>query len=465
MIQFSRSTWLSFKRAEEVNLHMQRWHSKGRSIHRVSFGNTTRNKTEERRLRHVLNLRRLFGNDRKVFNSALQEDGYELSVGQCTSVIDRILEVIVLRYPRSDERRVLKRVERALDYNGQVTIDQILLKLELLDSISPKLGWKVFCRYPEEFVDEDAHELWGIMTAILLTTGFSSDSIASLLTRHPCIFANIVRDPDNLKNLFQWLAKLKIHDEDVLRVINRFPLILQTSVESTLQPRLLFIQDALQMRLDQIVPGIVRHPELLSVESAWLQERIHCYQELGLSIADSRNLFTSQPAAFAVDVKNYLIPMARLLRDYLECDDELFMTLCVKSGLLSRSISTVRERINTWLDMGFSKEELRISLKRFPRFLLYPISDQKYQAKLQFLQDVMDIPITSLKTFPQYLSYSLENRIAPRVLVVKQLTGKCPRMSTLAQSDKAFAKTYGLDPSYVLREMKAIQDNWVKNNK
>lgn len=415
-------------------------------------------------MRRVVSLRRVFENKSQISNNALQEDGYGQGVGQCTSVIDRILEIIVLRYPRSDERRVLKRVERALDYNEQVTIDQILLKLELLDSISPKLGWKVFCRYPEEFVDEDAHELWGIMTAILLTTGFSPDSIASLLTRHPCIFANIVRDPDNLKNLFQWLAKLKIQDENVLRVINRFPLILQTSVESILQPRFLFIQEIFEMQLDEIIPGIVRHPELLSVESAWLQERIDCYKELGLSIGDLRNLFTSQPAAFAVDIDNYLIPMARLFREYLECDDELFVTLCVKSGLLSRSISTVRDRINTWLDMGFSKEELKVSLKRFPRFLLYPISDPKYQAKLEFLQHVMGIPITSLKTFPQYLSYSLEKRIAPRVLIVKQLTGKCPRMSTLAQSDKAFAQTYGLD-FHALKEMKSIQTDWVKDNK
>jgi len=452
---------LSFWRAEKGNLHKTVWDT---SSAQVSFGGS-RSRTDQSRAQHAVCLRRVFGSDGQSCNDALEEDGCELSVGQCTSVIDRILEVFVLRYPRSDERRVLKRVERAVDYNDQVTIDQILLKLELLDSISPKLGWKVFCRYPEEFVDQDSHELWGIMTAILLTTGFSPESIASLLTRHPCIFANIVRDPDNLKNLFQWLAKLDIRDEDVLRLINRFPLILQTSVENTLQPRFMFIQESLKMQLDQIVPGIVRHPELLSVESAWLRERIDCYQELGLSAGDLRNLFTSQPAAFAVDVNNYLIPMARLLRDYLECDQELFVTLCVKSGLLSRSISTVRDRINIWLDMGFSKAELRVSLKRFPRFLLYPISDPKYQAKLEFLQHVMDIPITSLKTFPQYLSYSLEKRIAPRVLVVKQLTGKSPRMSSLAQSDKAFAQTYGLDPSYMLREMKVTQDDWIKNNK
>lgn len=402
--------------------------------------------------------------------------------------VDEFARVLVERYPGSRLDRVKPRVFRALsrwheqrqrmvrvhergareEVQGPRARDEsLLLKLDLLDSISYKLGWKVFYRYPEEFAHEDAYDLWCIMTAILFTTGFSPESISMLLSRHPCLFASTVRDPDNIKTLFEWIQKLQILDTDSLRIINRFPLILQTPVNDVLKPRFAYLSARLDISQEQTIAGIVRHPELLSVDSNWIQERIDFYVDHGLSLDDLGALFVSQPAAFAVGIDNYLVPMIAFLEDDLQCDGRLLASLLVKSGMLSRSVNTMRSRAHMWMSLGLTKEQVRGALRKFPRFLLYPVSDPKYVAKLTFLREEMNLPLSTVASFPQYMSYSLEKRIAPRVLITKALTGQIPKINTLAMTEKSYLKANGLDVAQFQAAAKFVAETakgsfWIK---
>ena len=364
-----------------------------------------------------------------------------------------VIDAVQQRYPRGiGNKSTLKdRVERAYavvieSQFGMVNVvEEFESRLELLDSISHMLGWKVLCRYPEEFAHKDAYDLWCIMTALLFTTGFSPQAISVLLSKHPSLFAYAVRAPDLLKSLSEWLKnEIELGDADALRIINRFPLILQTSVE-VLEPRVQYLVSALDCSRKEVVRSIVRHPELLSVSSNWIQERIDFYRSLGVERIEMRRLFKDQPSAFAVDVSRYLPSMVCLLREKLGCDDELIALLLVRSGILSRSVSTIDARSEAWMQLGLSPRDLRAALKRFPRLLLYPISEPKYRRKLDFLAHTMKLPLDSLVSFPQYMSYSLEGRIIPRVMAVKELTGKFPSLSSLAMTEAAYIKAYSLD--------------------
>jgi hypothetical protein len=42
--------------------------------------------------------------------------------------------------------------------------------VQLLEALSPGLGWKVFRRYPEQFASPDALECWRVLAAFLFTT-------------------------------------------------------------------------------------------------------------------------------------------------------------------------------------------------------------------------------------------------------------------------------------------------------
>jgi hypothetical protein len=367
--------------------------------------------------------------------------------------VDEMMTMIENRYPKKDRSSVQKtreRVERVLGQDdSRERLQAFEKKLDLLDSLKFGLGYKVLHKYTEEFMDEDAYELWSIMSAILFMTGFHPESIGLLFQRHPCLFANSVRDPDNLKLLFDWMKQNGLQEKESLRIINRYPLILQTSVHKVLEPRLLYLCNALHVDREVVLQGIIRHPELLSVESLWIQKRIDYYFYLGLSTQDVQKLFVAQPSAFAVNIEKYLIPMAALLQDVVfeNSNHDVFVSVLVKSGILSRSVSTIRGRIDAWLEVGLTMADVCLALKRFPRFLLYPISDSKYIRKIEFLEREMNLSVkASIPAFPQYLSYSLENRIAPRVLAIKAITGNVPRLTTLAMGDKAFMNANKVNP-------------------
>lgn len=374
------------------------------------------------------------------------------------------MDILEERYPkkeRSSLQKTRERVEHVLvdrqnSGNAEALvvstnhdrIDGFEKKLDLLDSLQFGLGYTVLQKYTQEFMDEDAFELWSVMSALLFMTGFHPESIGMLLKRHPCLFANSVRDPDNLKLLFEWIKSHDLEEKDALRIIHRYPLILQTPVHKVLEPRLLYLCNAMHLERAVVVQGIVRHPELLSVESSWIQERIDYYFYLGLSTQDVQKLFVAQPSAFAVNIEKYLAPMSRMLQEYVfeNKDDKLFVSVLVRSGLLSRSILTTRSRIDAWLNIGLTKADVRLALKRFPRFLLYPVTDSKYKRKLEFLEKEMNLSVkATIPAFPQFLSYSLENRIAPRVLVTKAITGSPPQLTTLAMGDTGYFKANKLN--------------------
>jgi len=387
-----------------------------------------------------------------------------------TSLEATLLERYHPKKTRAALTKLAKRVELGLEGGGggggggepsgaiittpTAVLSGIEAKLDLLDSLKFGLGYTVLQRYPVEFLDESALELWSIMAAVLFTTGFSPESIGALFQKNPCLFASAVRSPENVKELFEWLREQGIVETDALRVVNRFPLILQADVRSCLEPRLAYLAGELEMPREEVAKSIVRHPELLSVESAWVQTRVSYYrQQLGLGAEDVRALFRRQPSAFAVDVERYLVPMTAIMREYFgnppSSSSSSLSTAVVKSGLLSRSVDTVRARIRAWNELGMSKEDLRVALRRFPRLLCYPVDrDPKYTDKLAFLKAELGVDVpAAVRSFPAVVSYSLDRRIRPRILGIKKLTGKAPALQQLAMTEAAFLKKHGVEPS------------------
>ena len=51
---------------------------------------------------------------------------------------------------------------------------------QLLEALSPGLGWKVFARYPEDLVQPFATELWAVLAGYLFTLGFAPDKVGKL---------------------------------------------------------------------------------------------------------------------------------------------------------------------------------------------------------------------------------------------------------------------------------------------
>lgn len=383
-------------------------------------------------------------------------------------------------YSRGSVRSKVERAEgalRSVDPSRQCLSLQrdILPKTQLLDALSPGLGWKVFSRYPEEFAHPDAEDYWKIMAALLYTTGFSPEEVSTLFRRHLCLFAHTVRDPFNVKLLFEWMQELGILQSEVMKIINKTPLILQINVETILKPRLAFLEDEFGVDRHTAVAAIKRHPELLCIDSSVLQKRIQFLQQSleGLPKEDISKMFTAQPSLFMLKTTERLAPAISFLQEELGCEGPLLRRVITQSGLLTRSPETIMARVNSLKEFGIPLDSLREMLQRFPRVLLYPLDEPKYQKKLQFLTEIAQCQPADVVTFPQYLSYSLPERIAPRVAAVlavrQQMRGgggteeeranvppAFPPLSPLAMKLEQFLKHYNMS----LEEYEVVVEKW-----
>ncbi|KAK6944103.1 Transcription termination factor, mitochondrial/chloroplastic [Dillenia turbinata] len=63
--------------------------------------------------------------------------------------------------------------------------------------------------------------------------------------------------------------------------------------------------------------------------------------------------------------------------------------------------------------MGFSYKDTTLMIRRFPQLLCYSIKDN-FEPKFNYFVVEMGRDLKELREFPQYFSFSLENRIKPR---------------------------------------------------
>lgn len=79
---------------------------------------------------------------------------------------------------RGKAERALAALQAAAPGSGALSLERdVLPKLELLESLSPRLGWKVFCRYPEAFASPDAVEAWGLLAALLFAADIPAEQV------------------------------------------------------------------------------------------------------------------------------------------------------------------------------------------------------------------------------------------------------------------------------------------------
>ena len=338
--------------------------------------------------------------------------------------------------------------------------DDILSKAELLDALNPGFGWSVFARYPEEFAHPDAEDYWKIMAALLYTIGFEPAAISALFKRHLSLFAYTVRDPGNLKVLFEWMREIGLRQEDALKMVNKYPRLLQTNVQRRLIPLLAYIED-LGIERHQAVTILRRFPELMGVDCSVLSSRVTFLEaEVGLNREEVVKMIISQPQLLTVSPAERLAPTIAFLRDELGCEGTLLRRVIVRSGLLTRSTVTIRGRVKILAEFGIGPELLLQTMHNFPRVLLYTLESPKYQKKLEFFKRVMRGSPADLAANPQYVSYSLPDRIAPRVAAVLALQQPAGApfypISSLALKLEQFVVRYGM----TVAEYHAFVEHW-----
>ncbi|KAG7638650.1 putative transcription regulator mTERF family [Arabidopsis thaliana] len=198
---------------------------------------------------------------------------------------------------------------------------------------------------------------------------------------------------------------------DFLTLINRHPPLLSTAlsaVESvvdymTTPPINFTLQDF--RRLVSMCPELLTSP----LTSHTIPVITFLLREVGVdSIFDLRQALRRRPRLLACSVDHQLRPTLYFLQRIGILDPHKH------TYLLSCSVEhKLVPRIDYFEKLGFSRRSATAMFKRFPQLFNYSIAEN-YEPKLKYLMVEMGRDVREVLEFPQYFSFSLENRIKPR---------------------------------------------------
>ncbi|KAK4432618.1 Transcription termination factor MTEF1, chloroplastic [Sesamum alatum] len=152
-------------------------------------------------------------------------------------------------------------------------------------------------------------------------------------------------------------------------------------------------------------------PELLtsSTSATIIPATTFLLREALVETADLRHVIHRRPRLLICSVERQLRPTLYFLQGTIGIED-----VSKWAPLLSCSVeSKFIPRIEYLQKLGFSYKDTIIMFRRFPSLFCYSIKEN-FEPKFDYFVVEMGRELKELVAFPQYFSFSLENRIKPR---------------------------------------------------
>ncbi|XP_072983412.1 protein SEEDLING LETHAL 1, chloroplastic [Typha latifolia] len=239
---------------------------------------------------------------------------------------------------------------------------------------------------------------------------------------------------------------------------------LSSSSSSSFHEKLLFL-DSLGIDLSS---SAAAHPTLAAAPFPTLRAAVALLLSLGLSAADVRRAAGMCPELLAASPSSLSLTLSFLLREARVPAADLPRVLRRRPRLLVSSVSqrlrptlyflqtlgvspiaphapllscSVEDKFLPRLEFlekaGLQPREARAMARRFPQLFCYSI-EKNLEPKVAFLIREMRRGLNELKEFPQYLSFSLDERIRPRHLACEEKGVRLSLPALLRPSDPRF---------------------------
>ena len=210
--------------------------------------------------------------------------------------------------------------------------------------------------------------------------GFKPRDLGTLYRRNPWLLHP--RTVENLRPIVQ-LLKEGLNIQRVHVVLRGYPQVVLRSVQEDLQPRIVLLQ-SLGIPLHQIGCMVEAFPLLLSlpIEEQMLPVLYYFQAELGFTRHELWMMLRSFPAVLDLSSEEDIQPVVAFLRD----------------------------------EVGL--QDLKSFIKRLPPVLGYPV-DWELRKKWALFQE-LGMDAKDLAEFPGFFSYSLHDRIIPRLHFMRQ---------------------------------------------
>ncbi|XP_077233599.1 mitochondrial transcription termination factor family protein [Tasmannia lanceolata] len=158
-------------------------------------------------------------------------------------------------------------------------------------------------------------------------------------------------------------------------------------------------------------------------------------QDLLASPEEACGLISRCPEILLSNVEFCLRPTLFFLRELgLQ---KLNSPTTLNAHLLNSRVNKLLEKIRFLESLGLSDEESARICARMPAIFGYSM-EYNLRPKFEYLVKDMEREIEELKAFPQYFAFSLEKRIVPRHLHLKERKVRVPLPRMLLWSDRRF---------------------------
>ncbi|CAH8387229.1 unnamed protein product [Eruca vesicaria subsp. sativa] len=198
---------------------------------------------------------------------------------------------------------------------------------------------------------------------------------------------------------------------DFLTLLNRHPPLLSSPISSLKSVVDYMTTPPINFTLPDLRRLVSMCPELLTspLASHTIPVITFLLREVGVSSTfDLRQALRRRPRLLACSVDHQLRPTLYFLQriGILEPRKHTYLLSCSVEGKLL-------PRIDYFEGLGFSRRSAAAMFKRFPQLFNYSIGGN-YEPKVEYLVGEMGRDVREVLEFPQYFSFSLENRIKPR---------------------------------------------------
>ncbi|CAN8240804.1 unnamed protein product [Cochlearia groenlandica] len=344
-----------------------------------------------------------------------------------------------------------------------------VLTLDSETSLGPKLNFlKSRTRREEE--EEEITQILTMVPKILSKKGDKTisryyDFVKEIINLKPCKISSLSQDcisssNSNLEN--------KIRNVLALRDLGVPQKRLFTLLISNFQPvcgKSKF-QESLKRVLDMgFDPKTSKFIDALRVVYGYsektIDEKIKVYESLGFDVKDVWDMFKKCPFFLNFSEKKISDTYVTLMSKCGLHKDGVVSVFKASPRCIGASEKRIVKSVETFIGLGFSRDEYAMIVKRYPSCMGY--SSESVKKKTMFLVKKMGWSLKAIASNPAVLGYSFEKRTVPRCDVIKALMSKGfigdklpPLSSVLAISNEDFLNKFVLKHEGVVSELMAI---------